>query len=96
MKDPSIQFFPQKIIDVVGSIDEVNEHCVIFSAYGNSSEDWNTNIEAGREILDNIVAAFPEAVDQRHRVLHEVNNVIKKVAGFKADNQLIKYVVSDS
>ena len=96
LKDSSIQCFPKKIIDAVGSIDEVNEHCVIFSAYRNSSEDWNTNIAAGREILENIVAAFPEAVDQHNRVLHEVNYVIKKVTGFKADNELIKYVVSDS
>ena len=58
MKDPSIQCFPKKIIDVVGSIDEVYEHCLIFSAYDNSSEDWNTNIEAGRELLDGMLLSF--------------------------------------
>ena len=92
-KDPSIQCFPQKVIDTVGSVDEVNEHCVIFSAYGYSGRDWNTNIEAGREILDNIMVAFPEAFDQHHRVLHDINYVVKKVPGFMADVQLIKYVV---
>ena len=77
------------MISAIGSINDVNESVVIFSAFVNSKEEWNLNVEMGRNMIDEIKIQFPVPMDKEQRISHEVNYIDNRIEGFKNDNELL-------
>ena len=83
MEDRRIAKFPQKILDEVG--EEIGNNVVIFSAFGGKNDSmWSFNTYQGQRLIVELQNKFPSY----HGGGRKINYVVKKVPGFKKDNEL--------
>ena len=71
----------------MGSIQELNEPVVIFSAFGENREEWNDNFASGIDLMESLQQLFTHATDKDGKISHEIKYLDKKVEGFKRDNE---------
>ena len=87
--DDRITTFPEKLVQAIGSIQELNEPVVIFSAFGEDGNEWNNNFALGCNLMDNIQQLFTQATDKDGKISYEIKYIEKKVEGFSSDNDLL-------
>ena len=87
--DDRITTFPEKLVQAIGSIQELNEPVVIFSAFGEDGNEWNNNFALGCNLMDNIQQLFTHATDKDGKISYEIKYIEKKVEGFSSDNDLL-------
>lgn len=82
--DRRITQFPQIFFDEIGTLDEIIENVVVFSAKGIDGPDWNVNIDIGRRLMEEL----PERSKNAQDGSHDWKFVIKRVEGYKKDKAL--------
>ena len=90
--DNKIRTFPQKMLDEIGSAEDISENVVVFSAHGVRDADWRDNLEIGDDLITELPVKFKFAQDGEQKNLHELNYIVKKIEGYRTDIDLIRYV----
>ena len=90
-KDSKIRMFPQKMLDEIGSAEDISDNVVVFSACGARDADWRDNLEIGDNLITELPVKFKYAQDGEQKNLHELNYIVKKIEGYRRDNDLIRY-----
>ena len=93
--DSTITQLPSAMISNIGSAAEVNEPAVIFTSFGSCDDaEWTKNLDMGRELIKDLPETFPHAQDRLHQNLYEITYVVKRIEGFKFDDELFKYAAT--
>jgi len=88
LEDSDITEFPQALIDAVGSVEEINQSCVVFSAYaGNNAALCEEYTIQGEQLISEIQEKFPRAAGQERNIVDH----IERIPGFLSDDDLVRY-----
>ena len=90
--DNKIRTFPKKMLDEIGCAEDISENVVVFSAHGVKDTDWRDNLEIGDDLITELPVKFKFAQDGEQKNLHELNYIVKKIEGYRNDNDLRRYV----
>jgi len=82
--DKRINRFPQIFFNEVGTLEEIIDDVVVFSAYGLNGVEWNANMVTGRRLIEELPERSKEAQDGSQ----DLQFVIKNVAGYRKDKAL--------
>jgi len=89
LEDHGVTEFPPALIEAIGSIEELTQSCVVFSAYaGNNTALWDECLIHGEQLITELQEKFPRAAGQDRNIVYHV----ERIPGFLADDELMKYM----
>ena len=75
--DDRITSFPAKLVKAVGSIQDLNEPVVIFSAFGENREEWNDNFASDINLMESLQLLFTHATDKDGKLVTKLSTLTK-------------------
>jgi len=88
-EDSRITAFPQRLFTEIGSLDEIVQNVVIFSAFAGKDEaQWGRNCTLGQIMINDLQEKFTHHAGIDRRVTYVVN----RVEGFYEDVDLFRFL----
>ena len=86
-EDKNIKGFPKKILEQIGSAEEINHNVVVFSAFaGKDEEKWDVNLKLGQKLITDLQINFPNHEGSQRKMTY----IINKVPSFGDDDELFQ------